>query len=127
MEDQAERSPEQLVLDYLAALDARDLEKCMSFFAEDAVINFMEGLYKGEEAIRQWHQDRFEAELRVLSVEDIRTEGDSIRVSAVIRSNRLLGWKIPKLSGYAQARVRTRKITELIFGLNVTNPLEDWS
>lgn len=127
METQAKESQEGLVRQYLKALDDRDLETCLSFFSHDAVINFMEGLYQGETAIRQWHEDRFQADLRIVEIEDIQIEGDSVTVSTVIRSNRLLDWKIPQLSGYAKAKVENGKILELTFGLNVTNPLEDWS
>jgi DNA polymerase III epsilon subunit-like protein len=127
MENLGKEAQEELVREYLKALDDRALEKCLSFFSPGAVINFMEGLYEGEEAIRQWHEDRFQADLRIVEVEDIQIEGDCVTVSTVIRSDRLLDWKIPQLSGYAKAKVEKGKIQELTFGLNVTNPLEDWS
>ena len=127
MENLTKESQEGTVREYLKALDDRDLERCLSFFLSDAVINFMEGLYQGEEAIRQWHEDRFQADLRIVEVEDIQIEADCVTVSVVIRSNRLLDWKIPQLSGYAKATLENQKIRELTFGLNVTNPLEDWS
>ncbi len=127
-QEQAGRTPaEEDVRAYLKALEERDLDKCVSFFSDDAVINFMEGLYQGLDHIRKWHEDRFQANLRITEVEDIQIEGDSITVYAVIQSDRLLEWKIPHLSGYATARFRDGKIQELRFGLNVTNPLEDWS
>ena len=118
---------EQLVKSYLKALEGRDMDTCMSFFAAGAVIHFMEGVYQGEQDIRQWHKDRFEAELQINEIEGIQHQGDTITVQAVISSNRLRAWKIRQLSGYARARIQDGKIQELTFGPSVTNPLEDWS
>ena len=43
-----------LVEDYLAALSGHQLEKCLSYFADDAMIEFQSGVFKGPEAIAEW-------------------------------------------------------------------------
>ena len=125
-------SPEEhlkcLVKEYLDAFETRDLERCISYIAPDTTIHFMEGIFQGEEAIRQWHKDRFEADMRIQEIEDIQIQADTVTVNAVIRSNRLRTWNIPHLTGYARAKVHNGKIKELSFGLiglYATNPAED--
>jgi hypothetical protein len=125
-EEQAQ-SQEALVKEYLKAVEDRELEKCVSYFLPEATIHFMEGIYQGIESVRQWHTDRFDANMRIDEIEDIRIQGDTVTVDVVIRSDPLRAWRIESLSGYAEATILNGKIQELRFGLNVTNPLEDWS
>jgi ketosteroid isomerase-like protein len=113
-----------MVQAYLEALDARDLSRCVEFFADDAVIDFQSGIYQGKEAIEEWHKIRFEADFKVINVDGIGVQGDKVTVDAVITSKRLRAWKIRKLGGKVDLRIQHGKIKNARFGVRMTNPLE---
>ena len=77
---------------YLEAYDQRDLPKCMSFFAENATIHFGLGVYRGKQAIEEWHTQRFAADLRVTQVEGIRIQGDKAIIDGVATSKTARSW-----------------------------------
>lgn len=115
-----------IVQNYFKALDDRDLTRCLEFFAEDATIKFQSGVFKGKQAIAEWHKDRFEADLRLLKLNKIETRDDQVHVEGVVTSKRLKAWKINKLSGKATFTFENGKIMKTEFGMRIYNPLEGW-
>jgi ketosteroid isomerase-like protein len=116
-----------LVEDYLAALGGHQLEKCLSYFADDATIEFQSGVFKGPEAIAEWHRDRFAAGFQIVDIEGVTVEGSTVIVEASIASGRLRTWKINKLSGRATVRVENGQIKEARLAPKMYNPFEGWS
>jgi len=115
-----------VVQDYLQAYDQRDLARCMDFFAEDAIVHFALGTYRGQQAIEQWHKDRFAADLRVIRVDEVRTQGDTVIVDAVATSKVAKTWRFDSVAGTATFVFQQGKIKEVKFGLRTTMPLEGW-
>ncbi len=111
---------------YLQAFDQKDLSQCLDFFAEDATIDFASGIYQGKQAIEKWHKERFAANLRVVRVDGIRVQGDTVIVEAVVTSNRLKAWRIGRLTGTVTVVFQQSKIRKAKFGLRTTIPIEAW-
>ena len=122
-----ETNLQTIVHAYLQALDARDLSRCVDFFADDAIIEFQSGIFQGKQAIEEWHKARFAVDFQVISIDGIRTQGDLVVVDAVATSKRLKAWKIKKLSGRVTLLLQHGKIRNAKFGIRMTNPLEGWS
>jgi uncharacterized protein (TIGR02246 family) len=116
-----------LVEDYLGALSAHQLEKCVGFFAEDATIEFQSGVFKGPQAIAEWHRDRFAAGFQIVDVERVTVDGNTVVVEAAIASVRLRSWKINSLSGKATVKVENGRIVEARLAPKIYNPFEGWS
>ena len=115
---------EAVIRAYLESFDARDLQRCVEFFAEDASIDFQMSAYRGHKAIQQWHADRFSADLRINRPESVRVNGDTVTVDAVISSERLAAWKVTSLSGRVTVRFECGKIKECKLTLRMGNPIE---
>ena len=109
---------------YLAAFEARDLDRCLSLFADEASIDFQSGLYEGREGVRQWHQDRFDANLRVARLESVTVSGDTIVVDVVVTSDRLAAWKIQGLSGRITLRFKDGLIQHAKLTPRMMNPID---
>jgi ketosteroid isomerase-like protein len=109
---------------YLAAFEARDIDRCLGFFADEASIDFQSGLYEGREGVRQWHQDRFDANLRVARIESVTTSGDTIVVDVVVTSDRLAAWKIQGLSGRITMRLENGLIRHAKLTPRMMNPVD---
>lgn len=118
--------PRGMVQAYLQAFDQRDLSRCMEFFADDATINFATGVFRGRQAIQEWHGDRFAADLRVIRIDDVRREGDAVMVDAVVTSKVVKAWRFKSVSGTATLTFRDGKICEAKFGLRSMFPFEGW-
>ncbi len=118
--------PRDVIGAYLQAFDQRDLPRCMEFFAEDAAINFATGVYRGKQAIEEWHKDRFAAEFQVVRVDDVRAQGDAVMVDAVITSKVVKMWRFKSVSGTATFLFHEGKIKDAKFGLRTTIPFEGW-
>lgn len=112
---------EQAIREYLAAFEARDIPKCVNFFADDAVINFQDTEYEGLEAIEVWHRERFQANLRLNKVDSIKVKDDEVTVDGVASSDRLAAWKIKSLNGRIKARFENGKIQEASLTARMTN------
>jgi uncharacterized protein (TIGR02246 family) len=117
---------EGIVQDYLEAFERRDRSRCMEFFAEDATINFALGVYRGRQAIEEWHDDRFRADLRVLRVENVRVQGDTATVDAIATSKVAKAWRVNSVAGTVTLVFRGGKIQEGKFHLRTRIPLEGW-
>lgn len=103
---------EALTREYLNAFEARNIERCLSFFADDAAINFQGTVYRGPQAIEEWHRDRFAANLRMTRLEKMTVNGNTVEVDAVASSDRLAAWKIKSLNGRISLRFADGKIKE---------------
>lgn len=118
---------ETLTRGYLEAFEARDLALCLEYFADDAILAWQTGMYRGKQAIEEWHNDRFAADLRLLRREGIRVEGNTVTIDAVATSERLKAWRIGSLGGRVTLLFQDGKIRDTRFTLRVTNPLEHWA
>lgn len=115
-----------LITAYLEAFDARDLSTCVDFYAEDATIDFALGTYQGKAAIQEWHEDRFEADLKVLKVDEIKKQDNRITVNAVATSRVAKQWQFDSVSGKVTFVIESGKIAKAVFGLRMAIPFEGW-
>lgn len=115
-----------VVRTYLQAFEERDLSKCVDFYADDATIHFHVGIFRGRQAIEEWHEERFAADLRVVRVNGITVQDDTAILEAVVTSNRLRAWKINRLAGKATFLFGQGKVQEVRFTARMYNPLEGW-
>ncbi|HXM42281.1 MAG TPA: nuclear transport factor 2 family protein [Bryobacteraceae bacterium] len=108
---------------YLDAFHKRDLERCVEFFSDDAAIDFNMTAYKGRQAIIDWHKDRFEADLKMLRLNNISVKGDTVTVDGVATSKRLVAWKAKSIAGRVTMRFADGKIKSGKLSARMTNPL----
>ena len=111
---------------YLTRYDQRDLQACMSFFAEEAEVHFAMGTYRGPEAIEEWHRDRFEADLRVLEIERVKVQDQAVILDLVATSKTSRAWGFETFAGRATVSFDQGKIVKAEFGLRNALPLEGW-
>jgi hypothetical protein len=119
-------SAQQLVDSYLEAFAARDLARCMSFFADDAVIRFISGVYNTRAAIEEWHKERFAADLKILRIDSVAAEGDTVKIDLMLASKRLEFFRIKNLAARATIRLKDGRIADAHFGPRFTDPFEGW-
>jgi ketosteroid isomerase-like protein len=108
---------------YLDAFDAQDLERCLTFFSEDASIDFNKTVYNGRQAVTDWHKDRFAANLKLIRLNSITVKGDTVVVDAVASSKRLAAWKLKSISGRVTMRFADGKITSGKLAARMSNPI----
>lgn len=106
-----------LVLDYLKAFDARDMERCLSFCDEDAKFHFLWRTFRGRKGIEKWHRDRFAADLRVIRVDNISSDRDTVTVDVVITSKKLKPHKVDSLGGRITVRLERGAMKDVRFAL----------
>lgn len=109
---------------YLEAFRAQDLGRCLDFFAEDADLDFQLGVFKGRDAIADWHRDRWTAHLEVLRVGSIRVRDDTVVVDLVVASDRLRAWKLESLNTRATLTFGSGRITSARFAPRMMNPID---
>jgi hypothetical protein len=119
-------NPRSAVEAYLDAFTRHDLHQCLEFFGEDATVSFLSGTYKGRDAIEQWHKDRFAANLKILRVDAVSTEGETVKVDLQVTSNRLRFFKISNLDGRATIELEHGRVRQLKLGLRLQAPFEGW-
>src|SRR5579863_3792876 len=107
---------------YLDAFHARDLDRCLDFFRDDASIDFNKTLYTGRKAITDWHKDRFEADLKLIKTNSITADGDTVVVEGAVTSKRLAAWRVKALSGRVTMRFVDGKIQAGKLAPRMTNP-----
>ena len=90
---------QNIILNYQDAFKLRDLEKCMSFFENNAIVKFLFATYKGCKAIEKWHKDRFDANLQLLNIESIRVHQNQVVLNLTATSNRLNTFNIKSMKG----------------------------
>ncbi|MGA2738223.1 MAG: nuclear transport factor 2 family protein [Bryobacteraceae bacterium] len=108
---------------YLDAFHKRELDRCVEFFSDDAAIDFNMTAYKGRQAIIDWHKDRFEADLKMLRLNNITVKGDTVTVDGVATSKRLVAWKAKSIAGRVTMRFVDGKIKSGKLSARMTNPL----
>ena len=105
---------------YLEAFERRDLEGCLSHFDREAQVHFQFSDYQGLDAIARWHQDRFDADLRVVEVSDVALEDSGAVIDATVASERLRRWHFDALDVVLTFRFREGRIADLACGLRTT-------
>lgn len=115
---------EALMKEYLDAFHARDLERCMRFFADDAAIDFQIGVFRGRAAIEEWHKERFAADLKMVRLNSITVKGDTVLVDGIISSTRLASWKIKSLGGRLTVLFEDGKIKHGKVNAKASNPFK---
>jgi hypothetical protein len=115
-----------VVSDYIAAFQERDMEKCLSYWHENAEIDFVMGTYRGMNDIEQWHQDRFNADMRVLQVQSIEVQDDRATVDVVATSKVARIWRMNSVEGRINLKFKAGKINHAKFGLRTAIPIERW-
>jgi SAM-dependent methyltransferase len=105
------------VLDYLKAFDARDIERCLSFCNEDTTFHFMWRRFRGRKGIEKWHRDRFEANLRVIRIDTISEDGNTVTVDVVITSDKLKPHKVNAMGGRITVRLERSGLKDVKFAL----------
>lgn len=106
--------------EYLRAFVDRDLGRCTSCYGDDAVIQFQFSRYRGQESIGTWHRERFDANLRVLRLDDVMGDDDEVTVDAVVASDRLSQWHFDSLSVRLVFSLEAGRIRELKCEMRVT-------
>ena len=86
------------------------------------MIRFEDALYRGKQAIEEWHKERFVADLRVLDIEEVRPEGNEVIVTLIVASKNLKVWNINRLNGTIAFLFHEGKIQEARFSLGMHNP-----
>lgn len=113
---------EQQLQDYLQALVAQDVQKCLTFYTEDAVIHFMTKQFQGIRQITEWHQERFKNQLKTESVENFKVNGNQLSVEMVVTSKRLKAWRINTVLGKGTFQFNAEgKIVDARFALATPN------
>ena len=102
---------------YLLAFDSRDLTRCIDFFDDDACIYFLSDVFRGKEAIKRWHKDRFVADLRIIDVKGMSVEKNEIRLKGSIVSKRIVAWPAINFNIVLIASFEQEKIKNVRFGL----------
>ena len=110
-----ENNPQTLVETYLTAFKERDLARCLSSYAEDAIINFIFATYQGRLAIEEWHKERFASDAQLISIEDISVEGNTVMVHVIGTSRKLKFFKIKSVRGTGTFLIHQGWIKKAIF------------
>lgn len=92
---------QQRVEAYFEAFEAKDVDRCVEFYAPDAVVDFAFTTHSGHEAIRTWHQERFDAGLEIIELENVTVTGSEVLLHIVATSRVLKNFKINSLKGSA--------------------------
>ena len=122
-----ENQLEATVREYIEAFNQRDMSRCLEFFDEDARIDFAMGKFRGIGAVEEWHKARFEADLKVLSIERTHANGDTVTLEATATSRIAVAWKLPTIGGRVVFTFHQGKITQAKFGLQNPLALEGWA
>jgi ketosteroid isomerase-like protein len=107
---------------YLDAFHARDMERCLDFFTDDATVDFNKTLYTGKQGITDWHKDRFEADLKLIKTNSMTADGDTVTIDGAVSSKRLAAWRLKALSGRVVLRFENGKIKYGKLSPRMTNP-----
>ncbi len=107
----------KLVNDYFDAFEDRDLLRCLEFYHDDAVVHFAIGKFPGIKSIEQWHADRFEGGMRIVEINSIEEQNDTVTVHAVATSPKLKLVKIDNFRGTATFVIQQGKFKEMRMGL----------
>jgi uncharacterized protein (TIGR02246 family) len=127
MSDDPAAALRQMVEDYRAAFERRDLAACLAFFAEDAVLKFLFSNYEGRAAIEEWHQDRFAADVKLLRIDNVAVDGDTVVAQAVATSRRLRLFRMDEVKGTMTFKVESGRFKEAVLSPRKGAPSHlDW-
>jgi ketosteroid isomerase-like protein len=107
---------------YLDAFHAQDLDRCLEFFADDATVDFNKTVYTGRQGIAEWHKDRFAANLKMIKMNSMTVDGDTVVVDGAVSSKRLAAWRLKALSGRVTMKFENGKIKSGKLAPRMTNP-----
>jgi ketosteroid isomerase-like protein len=107
---------------YLDAFHARDMDRCLDFFTDDATVDFNKTIYTGRQGLTDWHKDRFAAELKMIKMNSMTVDGDTVVVDGAVTSKRLAAWRLKALSGRVTMRFENGKIKFGKLAPRMTNP-----
>lgn len=116
----------QTVKEYLAAFESRDMAACLTYYADNAQIDFARGVFRGPKAIEEWHAERFKNEMRVLAVDNIKTKGGQVVVDLTGTSRVARQWRFNSIPGRVTLQFNDGKIVGAKFDLRVGLPLDRW-
>ncbi len=104
----------EIVQRYVDAFSRKDLESCLQFFADDALVKFLAKRFQGKSAIAEWHRERFDADAKILDVGSIEAIGDAVVAELTATSKLVRRWRV-NLGGQAVIRMEDSKIQEMGF------------
>ena len=118
---------EELARAYLDAFEKRDFEACIDLYMPDSVIHFGPGSYAGMKNIEEWHRERFDADLRLTSLDETRLEGNTVSARVIAVSDKIKAWGLDSIQATLSLVFEGKKIKEARFDLLDSNTLETWS
>ena len=62
-------------------------------------MDFNKTVYTGRQGITEWHKDRFAADLKMIKMNSMTVDGDTVTVDGAVSSKRLAAWRLKALSG----------------------------
>jgi hypothetical protein len=117
----------RMVEEYRDAFERRDLAACLAFFADDARLRFLFSSYEGRAAIEEWHQDRFAADVKLLRIDHVSVEGETVVAQAVATSRRLRLFRMDEVKGTMTFRVVDGRFQEAVLSPRKGAPSHlDW-
>ncbi len=122
-----ERELEEIARAYLDAFEKRDFKACIDLYMPDSVIHFGPGTYAGMKNIEEWHRERFDADLRLTSLDATRVEGSTVSARVVAVSDKIKAWGLDSIQAILSLVFEGKKIKEARFDMLDSNPLETWS
>jgi hypothetical protein len=114
-----------IALAYLDSFTARDLESCLRYFADDAVLEFHVTTFRDRKGIELWHKDRFAADLRLVRIDEIQVDGDTVRIEGVVTSKRLRMFLIKEMPGMVTIRFEHGLMKDLQFSSGLREKLSE--
>jgi hypothetical protein len=113
-------SPEHLkqrVEEFIAAFEARDLEKCIGFFTEDGCVHFLGDDISGRDALRSWLQERFDVNLTIVKLRGIDVQENKAILKGELDSDRIRAWPASGVSGIMTIEFEGDLFKDFSFGL----------
>jgi len=104
---------------YLKAFEARDIDQCMTFYDDNASLSFVQSDFKGKEQIQEWHKARFAADLRIVRLEKLTVDGNTVVLAVAVTSKRIQAWKLNTVRGTVTTQFEGSKIKDLKFGMRL--------
>jgi len=112
---------------YRQAFERRDVDGCVAFFAEDATLRFLFASYEARAAIREWHEDRFAADVKLLRIDGVTVQGDTVVAQVVVTSRRLRFFRMDEVKGTVTFRVAEGRFKDAVLSARKGMPSHlDW-
>jgi ketosteroid isomerase-like protein len=116
-----------IVESYRRAFESGDAAGCASYFTEDATLRFLFGSYQGRGAIEGWHRDRFAADVKLLRIDGVAVDGDSVVAQVVVTSRRLRLVRMDQVKGTVTFRMEQGRFKEAVLSARKGAPSHlDW-